>query len=77
MGVLPQMSSTPKVRVYIRLQKLSLAKNFRFHSNGRGAEADLEERMVARLSGSAPPRNKGPFELGTRQGNTLANVTDC
>ncbi|XP_041746659.1 cytosolic carboxypeptidase 2 isoform X3 [Coregonus clupeaformis] len=70
MGVLPQMSSTthtkidhppPQLDSQRRLQKLSRAKTSRFHSSGRGAEAgtgmDLEERMVARPSGSAPPRS--------------------
>lgn len=74
MGILPQMSSTtltkidhppPQLDSLRRLQKLSLAKTSRFHSSGRGEEAgtgmDLEKRMVARPSGSAPPRSTAPL----------------
>ncbi|XP_071199806.1 cytosolic carboxypeptidase 2 isoform X2 [Salvelinus alpinus] len=74
MGILPQMSSITHTKIdhpprqldsLRRLQKLSLANNSRFHSSGRGAEAgtgmDLEKRMVARPSGSAPPRSTAPL----------------
>ncbi|XP_055795903.1 cytosolic carboxypeptidase 2 isoform X5 [Salvelinus fontinalis] len=74
MGILPQMSSTTHTKIdhpprqldsLRRLQKLSLANNSRFHSSGRGTEAgtgmDLEKRMVARPSGSAPPRSTAPL----------------